>query len=71
MVMHKVGANGTKAQAPAKEAKAVRNFAITERMAQIFTLLTWNQSRQENWLMANAGLTQEQMVAKLEPMLDQ
>ena len=70
MVMHKVGTNGTKPQA-STQAQPKTDFAVTERMAQIFTLLTWNQSRQENWLMANAGLTQEQMVAKLEPMLDQ
>ena len=69
MVMHKVGTNGTKPQA-STQAQPKTDFAVTERMAQLFALLTWNPDVQQGWLAANANLTVEQKVAKLEKELE-
>jgi hypothetical protein len=66
MVMHRVvSGNGA---APAEEPKPqpAQNFAVSERMAQLFTLLTWSATVQQSWLAANANLTDEAKIKKLE-----
>lgn len=70
MVMHRVvSTNGT---TPAQEPKpkTQQTFAASERLSQIMTLLGWNADTQQNWLFANANLTDDQKIAKLEPELD-
>ena len=70
MTLHRVAsANGA---APAQEpaAQPQQTFTVSERLSQIFVLLGWNASTQQNWLVANANMSDEQMIAKLEPQLD-
>jgi hypothetical protein len=72
MVMHRVvTSNGAP---PAEEQKAVpqptQDFAISERMSQIFALLAWNPNVQAAWLTANANLDDAQRIAKLEKELE-
>lgn len=58
--------------APAQEptSQPQQTFAVSERLSQIFVLLGWNAPTQQNWLVANANMSDEQMIAKLEPQLD-
>jgi hypothetical protein len=68
-----VATNGTAstiAPQPAIAQAQPTTFTISERLAQIFTLLGWNAATQQNWLVANANMSDEQMVSKLEPQLD-
>jgi len=40
------------------------------RLKEMFALLCWNESTAEKWLAANAGLTVDEQIAKLQPELD-
>ena len=40
-------------------------------MDEIFKLLTWTADRQAQWLKANANLSADEQVAKLEKILDE
>jgi hypothetical protein len=75
MVMHRVVAsNGI---APPTEPKpdfttTVRQpeFDVPERIAQLFTLLTWGRDVQASWLVANANLSDADKLAKLSKELE-
>jgi hypothetical protein len=61
------GAEPAKNPEPAPQ----QNFVVNERLSQIFALLGWNAATQQNWLVANVNLNADQMIAKLEPQLNQ
>lgn len=70
MIMHRVETkNGTPSQ-EAPKPSSNPSVDVTERMAQLFVLLGWNPDTQNNWLVANAALSVDQLTSKLENMMD-
>lgn len=73
-VMHKTEAKATagapSTSTPEQAPAPAQNFTATEREAQIFLLLGWSEGVQASWLAANANLTTDQRVSKLEAELD-
>ena len=58
----------TVAEAPAQDSQPSPQ---TAKMDEIFKLLTWTADRQAQWCKANANLSADEQVAKLEKILDE
>jgi hypothetical protein len=68
MVMHKVE---TKNGAEPKPETPAATIPTTPRMREIFPLLGWGPDTCNNWLVANAALSDADKEAKLNALLDQ